>query len=63
VLLDDLLDLLLLQVLKLIFLEVETELATTTERRIDGVSVVMVKVPPAADSQIYCSSSCRSQCR
>lgn len=36
-LLDDLLDLLLLQVLKLIFLEVETELATTTERRIDGV--------------------------
>jgi hypothetical protein len=37
VLLDDLLDLFLLEVLELIFFEVETDFTTTTERRIDGV--------------------------
>jgi hypothetical protein len=37
-LLDDVLDLLLLQVLELVLLEVETDLGTTAERRVDGVS-------------------------
>jgi hypothetical protein len=37
VLLDNLFDLLLLQVFKLVLLKVETELSTTTERRVDGV--------------------------
>lgn len=37
VLLDDVLDLLLLKVFDLIFLEEETHLGTTSERRVDGV--------------------------
>ena len=36
-LLDDLLDALLLEVLKLVLLEVETDLGTTAKRRVDGV--------------------------
>ncbi len=56
VLLDDLADALVLEVLLLVLLEEEAHLGTAADGGLT-VSWVMVKVPPAADSQMYCSSS------